>query len=80
MATTVKKLTIRVYIDNGVVYEYDVDSPTAAREHADAIVRTGYRHNRGTPAGMIVYPPHRIAKVRVLGVVPTKYPDRVSGT
>jgi hypothetical protein len=75
-----KKITIRVYIDNGVVYEYDVTGSVSAREHADAIVRTGYRHNRGTLAGMTVYPPHRIAKVRILGRIPTKYPDRVSGT
>jgi hypothetical protein len=74
-----KQRTIRVYIDNGIVYEYDVDSPSAAREHADAIVRGGYRHNRGTVRGMVVYPPHRIHKVRILGRIPTKYPDRVSG-
>lgn len=70
--------TLRVYLDNGVVFEYEVSSPESAREHADAIISRGYRHNNGEVFEH--YPPHRIQKVKVLGGVPTSYPDRVSGT
>lgn len=72
--------TIRVYIDNGVVYEYDVKTAAQAREHASAIAHGGYRHNNGK-GDFVEYPARRIAKVRVTGGrVPTMYPDRVSGT
>lgn len=71
--------TIAVYLDNGVVYEYEVDSHDKVREHADAIVKTGYRH---TKAGeMTHYPPHRIMKVKCTGPgINTSYPDQVRGT
>ena len=72
-------VVVQVYLDNGVVYEYDVKGAHKAREHACAIIVGGYRHNDG--AGEFEhYPPHRVAKVKVVGVIPTKYPDRVSGT
>lgn len=71
-------LTIRVYLDDGRVFEYDVASHDKAREHAHAIASTGYRHNDGTT--FEVYPPHRISKIKVSGSIPTMYPDRVSGT
>jgi len=74
-----EKFTVQVYIDNGVVYEYDVASAHKVREHADAIVKTGYRHNDGK-GEFEHYPPHRISKVKCNGVIPTRYPDRVSGT
>jgi hypothetical protein len=74
-----EKFTIKVYLDNGVVYEYDVNSPEKVREHADAIVKTGYRHNDNK--GIFEhYPPHRILKVKCEQTIPTNYPDRVSGT
>lgn len=73
-------LTVRVYLDNGVCFEYDVIGPHKAREHASAIVFGGYRHNNGT-GEFEHYPPHRILKVKVVGgSVPTLYPDRISGT
>ena len=73
-------MKVKVYMDNGVVYFYKVDSPHKAREHASAIIKTGYRHNDGK-GEFEHYPPHRIDKVKVTdGVVPTKYPDDVSGT
>lgn len=70
--------TVEVYIDNGVVYSYTVDSPEKVREHADAIVKTGYRHNNGKIFEH--YPPHRISKVKCAQPIPTKYPDEVRGT
>lgn len=71
--------TIRVYIDNGDVFEYET-SPEKAREHSAAIISSGYRHNDGK-GEYEHYPPHRIMKVKVGGtVIPTSYPDRRSGT
>lgn len=70
--------TVQVYLDNGVVFEYTVSDATKAREHSAAIVASGYRHNDGTTFEH--YPPHRILKVKVVGGVPTKYPDTSSGT
>lgn len=72
-------MIIQTYIDDGRVFEYEVANPGKAREHASAIVRSGYRHNDGEEFEH--YPPHRILKVKVVGgTVPTKYPDTVSGT
>lgn len=76
---TPTKHTVRIYIDNGVCYEYDVHGAHKAREHSAAIVQGGYRHNDG--AGEFEhFPPHRVLKVKITGVIPTLYPDRVSGT
>jgi hypothetical protein len=72
-------MTIRVYIDNGQVWEYEVKDQMAARDHVDAIIKTGYRHNDGK-GDFIAYPAHRISKVRILGIVDTLYPDTPSGT
>ena len=73
------KFTIRVYMDDGRVFEYGVDSEEKVMEHSDAIIKGGYRHNDGK--GLYEhYPPHRILKVKREGMVRTKYPDRVSGT
>ena len=76
MAT--EKYTIQVYMDHGVVFEYDVGSPEKVREHIDAIVKTGYRHNDGEVFEH--YPPHRILKVKCSRPIPTEYKDRVRGT
>jgi len=73
-----EKLTIKTYLDDGRVFEYEVDNHASAREHAAAIVKGGYRHNDETVFEH--YPPHRILKVKVEGEIPTNYPDRVTGT
>jgi hypothetical protein len=73
-------MTIRVYLDNGIVYHYKVDTAEAARDHSAAIVKDGYRHNDGN-GEYVHYPSHRISKVKVVdGVIPTSYPDESSGT
>ncbi len=72
------KYTVQVYLDNGLVFEYDVASPAKLREHAAAIVKDGYRHNDGTTFEH--YPPHRILKVKCSEIIPTMYPDRTRGT
>jgi hypothetical protein len=73
-----QKFTIQIYVDHGVVYEYEVDSPEKVREHASAIVETGYRHNDGST--FVHYPPHRIVKVKCDAPIPTHYEDRARGT
>lgn len=76
-----KKLTtvlIQVYLDDGRVFEYEVADSIKAREHAYAIVTTGYRHT--TEEYMEHYPPHRISKVKAVGKMHTLYPDTVRGT
>lgn len=68
---------VRVYLDDGRVFKYDVESAEKVREHASAIVAGGYRHNDGI--AFEHYPPHRILKVKSYGI-PTNYPDTVEGT
>jgi len=41
------KRKISVYIDDGRIFEYDVESESKVREHSDAIIKGGYRHNDG---------------------------------
>jgi hypothetical protein len=72
-----QKRTLEIYLDNGVVYSYEVASQQKVREHAYAIVMTGYRHNDGDVFEH--YPPHRILKVKA-SKIDTKYTDNVSGT
>lgn len=70
--------TIQVYLDDGRVFEYEVATPEKVREHAHAIVMTGYRHNDGNIFEH--YPPHRILKVKCSQAISTLYADRVRGT
>lgn len=73
-------LTISVYLDDGRVFQYSVRDAGKAREHCAAIVSGGYRHNDGK-GEFEHYPAHRILKVKATGApVPTKYPDRTTGT
>jgi hypothetical protein len=69
--------TIKVYLDDGRIFYYEVSSEEKVREHASAIVMTGYRHNDGEIFEH--YPPHRILKVKSEGIK-TNYPDKVQGT
>lgn len=69
--------TIHVYLDDGRVFSYDVESQEKVREHASAIIQTGYRHNDGVIFEH--YPPHRITKVKSERI-DTKYTDRTTGT
>jgi len=71
------KFKIKVYLDDGRIFKYDVESEEKVREHASAIVSGGYRHNDGKIFEH--YPPHRILKVKSAGIK-TNYPDEVEGT
>ncbi len=79
MEDNTAKITISVYLETGVVREYDVTSHASAREHVAEIVRTGYRFVEGDKLTHV--PPHKISKVCAQGLgINTKYPDRVRGT
>lgn len=72
-------IAIAVYIDDGNVFEYNVDTPVAAREHVTAIINTGYRRIDGDT--FTHYGPHRVVKVKAKGPgITTLYPDRPRGT
>lgn len=71
------KHKISVYLDDGRVFEYEVDGAAKAREHCSAIVKGGYRHNDGVEFEH--YPPHRILKVKSHDI-PTLYTDKSRGT
>lgn len=71
---------VEVYIDDGRVFSYNVSSPDKGREHAAAIVKTGYRHTT-EELDLEWYPPHRIVKVKVKGgCESTQYRDSVRAT
>jgi hypothetical protein len=74
---------ISVYIDTGNVLEYEVGSEASAREHADAINKTGYRSvQTDDPLSLTWWPPHRIAKVKIKLDEPsaTSYTDTARAT
>lgn len=74
---------VQVYVDNGNVYHYDVTDEAKGREHADAIIRTGYRSVcEGERRSLTWWPPHRIVKVKLLlsEDSSTSYTDTVSAT
>ena len=58
---------ISVYLTNSLVLEYQVADPMKGREHADAIVKTGYRSTPKDSDVMVYWPPHAILKVVVEG-------------
>lgn len=72
-------IVVSVYLDDGRVYEYDVSDSIKGREHAAAIVSSGYRSSDGDD--LVWYPPHRILKVKVVGAAEsTMYRDRARAT
>lgn len=74
---------ISVYIDDGLVFDYEVTSMASAREHAAAIQTSGYRSvSEDTPNVATFFPVHRIRKVKVTGPssMPTAYTDKARGT
>ena len=72
---------VSVYLDTGVVCEYEVATPDKGREHAAAIIKTGYRSTSKDSKDMTWYPPHRIDKVVVTEAAEsTKYHDTKRAT
>jgi hypothetical protein len=73
------KTTLSVYMNDGRVFEYSVRSD-AAREHASAIIASGYRHTPENETYLEWYPPHRIAKVKIAGAGESNYKDTTRAT
>lgn len=72
---------VSVYLDSGVVFEYEVADPIKGREHAAAIIKTGYRHTPAASSDLEWFPPHRIDKVKVSGGgESTGYRDKARAT
>jgi hypothetical protein len=74
---------VQVYIDTGNVFEYEVTDEAKAREHAAAIIATGYRSVSMENEKLLTwFPPHRILKVvaHLEEVSTTKYFDKVLST
>lgn len=72
------KCIVKVYLDDGRIFSYEVPSHEKAREHHHAIAQNGYRHNDGSV--FETYPPHRITKIKTVGNIPTNYLDKTTGT
>jgi hypothetical protein len=73
-------INIKVYLDTGNVHSYFVSDPLKGREHAAAIIASGYRHSNDND-DLEWFPPHRIVKVVVeKGSESSKYKDSVSAT
>jgi hypothetical protein len=73
--------TISIYMDTGVVFEYEVSNSTKGREHAHAIITTGYRHTPKGSDDLEWFPPIRIDKVKVSGAgESTSYKDTTRAT
>ena len=72
---------VEIYMDCGIVHEYHVSDPMRGREHAAAIIKSGYRHTPEGSSDLIWYPPHRIDKVKVIGgAESTQYRDKTRAT
>ena len=69
---------IQVYMDDGRVFEYDVDEDQTL-EHAHAIITGGYRHQGKDDKFEEWYPPHKIKKLKYPGNE-TAYFDTTRGT
>ena len=55
-------ITINVYMQDGRLFEYEVDDSVKAREHAHRIVNYGWRNVNGKGI-MEYYPVHQVLKV-----------------
>jgi hypothetical protein len=71
---------VSVYVGS-LVFEYEVPDANKGREHAEAIIETGYRHTAEGSGDLEWFPPHRITKVKVSGGgESTQYRDKVRAT
>jgi hypothetical protein len=68
---------VTTYLTNGLVFDYEVASHASGREHADQIIKNGYRSVQD--GVMTAWPVHMIFKVKVTEAG-TMYPDTVRGT
>lgn len=72
---------VSIYMDDGRVFEYEVADASKGREHAHAVIQTGYRHTPKGSKDLEWYPPYRILKVKIAdGAESTQYRDTVRAT
>lgn len=71
---------IEIYLDDGRVFSYLVNSPDKVREHAAAIIATGYRHSDEQTNVWEWYPPHRIVKIKSKNIPTNYYTENIRGT
>mgnify|MGYP001558441292 CR=1 FL=1 len=84
--------TISIYVDDGRIFEYDVEALTEegvcakVREHIRTIYRDGfYRHNEGGEGEYemiplkLGYAGSKVIKIKSSNIL-TKYPDRIKVT
>lgn len=68
---------IKVLLDCGVVYRYDVTTPEQVKEHCQAIATTGFRFSEADVYTHI--PAHRIVKVTATPGIADQYPVKPNG-
>lgn len=71
---------IDIYMDDGRVFSYNVESADKVREHAAAIISAGYRHSEEQTGIWEWYPPHRILKIKSKNIPTNYYTSNVRGT
>lgn len=71
--------TMQVYMVDGRVFEYQLESLSKIIEHAHAIVTKGYRHQGHGEEIEEWYPPHAILKLKY-PANETNYTDTTRGT
>lgn len=64
-------ITIRIYMQDGRRFEYDLDTIEEARDHAHRIVNYGWRGDE--KEDLVYYPVHQINKVKIIGGAKAAY-------
>ena len=67
---------IQVFLENGVVKEYEVETESQAMEHSHRIVTEGYHSFDKAKKLLVVYPPSRVYKVKVFPFEGGHYCDK----
>ncbi len=72
---------VSVYLNNGLVFDYDVNDPMKGRDQMEAIIKSGYRSTPKDSDDLTWWPPHKIEKVVVEGAgESTTYKDKARAT
>jgi len=62
---------IKVYMQDGRIFEYEVSAPQKAREHCHRIINYGWRCDE--EKDLVYYPVHQINKVVICGGAKVAY-------
>lgn len=80
MSDVTKTFPVEIYMDDGRVFSYEVETADKVREHASAIIATGYRHSDEKTGLWEWYPPYRILKIKSSNIPTFYYTKNVRGT